>query len=84
MNFFPPEFFPPENFPISDHISLKGFHEILKILLFNNFFKFKDCFFKQIKHIAMGTKCGPSIANIFVSFFEEKFLVIYRPTVIPR
>lgn len=63
----------------STHINIRGFYEILKIVLFNNFFKFKDLYFKQIKGIAMGTKCGPSIANVYVNFFEEKFLVLYKP-----
>ena len=27
----------------------------------------------------MGSKCGPSIANIYVHILEEKFLTIHRP-----
>ncbi|CAF1113579.1 unnamed protein product, partial [Brachionus calyciflorus] len=63
----------------SEHITIRGFNEILKIVLFNNYFKFFDYFFKQIKGIAMGTKCGPALANIFVNFFEEKFLLLHKP-----
>ena len=36
-------------------------------------------FYRQIKGIAMGSKSGPSIANIFVFIFEKEFLRIHRP-----
>ena len=63
----------------TNHLNIQSFNEILKIVLFNNYFKFENNYFKQIKGIAMGTKCGPAIANVVVNFFEEKFLVIHKP-----
>ncbi|CAF1127635.1 unnamed protein product, partial [Brachionus calyciflorus] len=65
---------------ISSHISLVGFIAILNLILENNYFSFKEfCFFVQKLGIAMGSKCGPSIANIYVYCYEKKWLYIYRP-----
>ena len=49
-----------------EHCNIEGFREILKLILFNNVFKFKKNYFLQILGIAMGILCGPTIANIFV------------------
>jgi hypothetical protein len=54
-------------------------HEILKIVLENNYFKYKDKFYMQKKGIALGSKCGPSIANLYVYIYENKWLYIHRP-----
>ena len=61
------------------HIKIEGFHSILKLVLENNFFKYDKLFFKQIKGIAMGSICGPSKGNLFVSIYEKKWLTIHRP-----
>jgi hypothetical protein len=63
----------------SKHLTLFGFSKILNFVLKNNFFIFNNEFFQQKKGIAMGSKCGPSIANIFVFCFEKKWLTIHRP-----
>ena len=63
----------------SKHINIYAFHSLLKIVLFNNFFKFKNSIYKQNIGIAMGTPCAPSIANIYIHILEEKFLTINRP-----
>jgi len=63
----------------SDHIDIKAFREILKIIFEFNIFKYKNIFYRQIKGIAMGSKSGPSIANIFVFIYEVVFLRIHRP-----
>ena len=52
--------------------------EIVLIFEFN-ILKYKNVFYRQIKGIAMGSKSGPSIANIFVFIFEKEFLRIHRP-----
>ena len=67
-----------------EHLSIEAFHSILKLVLNYNFFKYKDLFFKQIKGIAMGSICGPSIANIFVFLYEKKWLTIHRPLIYLR
>ena len=63
----------------STDIDIVGFREILKIIFEFNYFKFKNNIFRQIKGIAMGSKCGPSIANIYIFCLEKSFLDIYKP-----
>ena len=36
-------------------------------------FSFVDNYYKQINGVAMGTKMGPSYANLFVGFIENNF-----------
>lgn len=65
---------------ISDHINITGFIRILKLILDNNYFSFdKSNFYFQKLGIAMGSKCGPSIANIYVYCYEKLWLNIHRP-----
>ena len=37
-----------------------------------NCFSFGDNYYQQINGVAMGTKMGPSYANLFVGFIENK------------
>ena len=46
----------------------------LALILTLNNFVFNSKFYLQIKGYAMGTICGPSYANIFMSEFEEKHI----------
>jgi hypothetical protein len=63
----------------SDHFTSSGFHHLLKLVLLNNCFYYKSrikksyFFFKQIKGVAMGTACGPSVANLYMAYFELKY-----------
>ena len=41
-------------------------------------------FYKQVKGIAMGSICGPSIANLFVLIYEKKWLSVHRPLIYYR
>jgi hypothetical protein len=63
----------------STHLNIIAFRSLLFIVLSYNIFTFDNRFFKQIKGIAMGSRCGPSIANVFVYNYEKKWLVIHRP-----
>jgi len=63
----------------SEHLNIEALHEIIKIVLDNNYFKYKSNFYIQKKGIAMGSKCGPSIANLYVHIYENKWLYIHRP-----
>ena len=62
---------------ISVDISPHAIFKFLKLILLNNYFYFKqnklNTFFLQIKGIAMGTSCGPSVANLYLSYFELKY-----------
>lgn len=60
-------------------IDLTAFSVILKFIFDFNYFCYNDKFYKQIKGIAMGSICGPTIANIVVFSLEQKFLFIYKP-----
>ena len=63
---------------------MTAIHVILKLIFENNFFVFNRRFFKQISGIAMGAKCAPGIANIYIAILEEKFLFIYKPSLYNR
>jgi hypothetical protein len=65
----------------SEHIKIEAFRSILDLILKNNFFKYNNKFFKQILGIAMGSICGPSIANLFVFLYEKKWLFIHKPLI---
>jgi len=43
-----------------------------------NCFSFVDSYFKQINGVAMGTKMGPSYANLFVGYIEKQFFNQYN------
>ena len=62
-----------------EHFSSYGFHILLTLVLKNNFFYYKSrlynsffYFFLQLKGVAMGTACGPSVANLYMAHFEIK------------
>ncbi|KXJ08871.1 hypothetical protein AC249_AIPGENE5299 [Exaiptasia diaphana] len=44
---------------------------LAELVLTLNCFSFGDQFFKQINGVAMGTKMGPSYANLFVGYIEN-------------
>lgn len=52
---------------------------LLEIVLTENFFRFNNEFFLQIKGCAMGSSVAPSLANIFMSAFEDKFIFQDNP-----
>ena len=58
-------------FFVTNHISIQGFHCILEMVLLNNVFSYKNQYYKQIKGIAMGTICGPTLANLYLSILEK-------------
>jgi hypothetical protein len=68
----------------SKHITIFGIYKILETVLFNNCFKYKTKFLKQILGIAMGTICGPVIANIYVYILEKNWLSLYNPIIYYR
>ena len=54
-----------------DHLNILAFNTILKLIFENNIFHYNNNYYVQILGIAMGSVCGPTIANIFVNFFEK-------------
>ena len=63
----------------SSLITSTGFYTCLKLVFENNIFKYNKRHFKQIIGIAMGSKSGPSIANIYIWILEKNFLSLYDP-----
>ena len=51
---------------------------LAELVLALNCFSFGDNYYKQINNVAMGTKMGPSYANLFVGFIENKFFSNYH------
>ena len=51
---------------------------LAELVLTLNCFSFVDNYYKQINGVAMGTKMGPSYANLFVGFIENKFFSNYH------
>ena len=64
----------------SEHIDITGFKKILNLVLNNNYFSFNNIFFKQILGVAMGSKCGGSLANIFLYTYEIKWINLHTPS----
>ena len=52
--------------------------ELLEMVLTCNIFDFDDKHYLQVDGTAMGTKLVPSLANIFVADFEEKFVYPHK------
>ena len=69
---------------VNEHINISAFKEFLKFILDNNYFTFNNSVYKQNIGIAMGSACGPSIANLFVYIYEKKWLHIHKPIVYYR
>jgi hypothetical protein len=66
------------NFKI-DEITVICFKKFLEIILFYNIFEFNNNFYIQINGLSMGTICGPTVANLYLSILEDKWLNIYKP-----
>ena len=48
--------------------------ELADLVLTNNFFEFNGDFFKQIRGTAIGIKCAPSYAILFLAAWKKDFL----------
>ena len=54
----------------SSSLNPTGFYYLLKLIFEHNVFEYNKKYFIQISGIAMGSKCGPSVANIYISLLE--------------
>ena len=52
-------------------------------MLKNNLFEFNGSYFQQLRGTAIGTKCAPSYAILFLAALEEKLLeeAQYKPLI---
>ena len=51
---------------------------LAELVLTLNCFSFAGSYYKQINGVAMGTKMGPSYANLFVGYIEHQFFNQYN------
>ena len=51
---------------------------LAELVLTLNCFSFGGNYYKQTNGVAMGTKMGPSYANLFVGFIEHQFFSQYQ------
>ena len=58
-----------------DGITKDYFHELLSICMSESLVLFDGEFYKQIDGVAMGSPLGPTLANIFLCFHEQIWLV---------
>ena len=67
------------NPPTSRANDYKNFlRDSLKTIIKNNHFSFGEGFFKQTRGVAMGTKCAPPFANLFLASLEERALGTWK------
>ena len=52
----------------------EDFRSMLSLATKESFISFNGCFYKQIDGVAMGSPLGPTFANIFLCYHEEKWL----------
>lgn len=60
--------------PTKPRIRRELFTEIVQIVLKDNIFNFADQCYRQISGVAMGTRCAPTFANIYMADLEEEML----------
>lgn len=67
-----------------EEISTLAFNKLLKCVFDNNFFIYGNVFRRQRRGVAMGLKCAPAIANMYLSIIEKSFLTINKPPLYKR
>ena len=63
-----------KNVDVIEGISKSEFENLLCLATQESYFTFKDILYKQKDGVAMGSPLGPTIANVFLSFDEMKWL----------
>ena len=63
--------------------SRKCFQDLLNLAVSNSFFLFNGQLFKQVEGLGMGLPLSPTLANIFMSFHEQKWLADCPPDFAP-
>ena len=65
-------------FPLADSIfhgyDRKTFKKVLDLCTKDNIFLFNELAYKQIDGAPMGACCSPTLANIFLSYYEKRWL----------
>ena len=58
--------------PVITTLTESSFKELMRLVTSGVEFSFNGAMFRQIDGVAMGSPLGPTLANIFVGFFEKK------------
>ena len=67
--------------PTSREVPFKNMmRDLVRIILGDNHFKFNNSPYTQKSGVAMGTKCAPHLANLFMASLEEKALLSWQGT----
>ena len=67
------ELFPNEN-SVHTGFNKLQFKSLLELATKNTYFLFNDTLYEQIDGVAMGSPCGPTLANIFLCHYEKIWL----------
>ena len=62
------------NVDVIEGINKSEFENLLSLATQESYFMFNDILYKQNDGAAMGLPLGPTMANVFVSFYEMKWL----------
>ena len=60
--------------PVVDGLNKTEFRTILTIATKESFILFNGAYYQQLDGVAMGSPLGPTLANIFLGYHEEKWL----------
>ena len=60
--------------PVFHNLTADNFSKLLDLATRESYFTFNQNLYKQIDGVAMGSPLGPTLANIFMSHDEQKWL----------
>ena len=63
-----------DNEDVMEGINKSEFKHLLSLATEESYFIFNDVLYKQKDGVAMGSTVGPTMANVFLSFYEVKCL----------
>ncbi len=64
-------------------ISRQSLERLLTFILKDNIFDFNKSIYRQVSGIAMGTRCAPTFANLYMASLEEDFFLTRRQRSLP-
>ena len=63
-----------KNEDVIENVNKSEFKNLLSLATQESYFIFNDVLYKQKDGVAMGSPLGPTMANVFLSFYEVKWL----------
>jgi len=65
-------------------ILLELISKVIILVPYNNIFEFNKTYYIQTNDVAMGCKCCPTIANLYLYILEKHWLFLVRPLLYNR